>query len=166
MRESTRHREAFERYYRLGAKRSIERLHEVMGTEDQGAPSVRTLYEWSRKLQWQQRLDELEQASRLVDRELFIAERREAHHRHINISVLLQQKGVAWLGLLDERTVSGHAAIRALKEGVRMERELLDWEAETLVPPKRVVERVIRLGPGPPEFKPTDSKEKQTDTPE
>ena len=166
MRESTRHRHAFERYVRLGAKRSIERLHEVMSTEDQGSPSIRTLYDWSSKLQWQQRLDELEQAHRQLDRELFIAERRDAHRRHINISVLLQQKGVEWLDLLDERAVSGQAAIRALREGVRMERELLDWEAETLVPPKQVFERVITLGPGPPEFKPPESMEKQADAPE
>ena len=145
MRESTRHRDAFERYVRLGAKRSIERLHEAMRTEDQGPPSIRTLYDWSSKLQWQQRIDEFEQAHRQLDRELFIVERRQAHNRHIQISVLLQQKGVEWLESLDERAVSGQAAIRAVKEGVRMERELLDWEAETLVPPKQVVKRVITI---------------------
>ena len=147
MPESTRHRKAFERYFRLGAKRSIERLHEAMRTDDEDAPSLRTLYEWSSKFRWQEQLDEFEKLSGRMDRDLFIAEQRAAHHRHIQISVLLQQKGVEWLGRLDERAVSGQTALRALKEGVRMECDLLDREAKTVAPPDEEVIYVFATGP-------------------
>ena len=42
MAESTKHRHAFERYWRLGPERSIEALHAAMRAEGK-APSLRTL---------------------------------------------------------------------------------------------------------------------------
>ncbi|MDP6606826.1 MAG: hypothetical protein QF664_11295, partial [Dehalococcoidia bacterium] len=62
MRESAARRRAFERYLRLGDERSIEKLQTALAA-DGDAPSLRTLYEWSRKLDWQARVDEIEQAA-------------------------------------------------------------------------------------------------------
>ncbi len=46
MPENTRQREAFNRYWELGAERSIERLHQSLARAGK-APTPRTLYEWS-----------------------------------------------------------------------------------------------------------------------
>ena len=55
MPESTRHRFAFDRYLQLGSKRSIEKLHAVLAAEGD-AHSLRTLYGWSSRYRWQDRI--------------------------------------------------------------------------------------------------------------
>ena len=63
MAETTRHREAFDAYWRLGGERSIERLHAVLGARGK-APTDRTLYEWSRRFRWQDRIARLEREAK------------------------------------------------------------------------------------------------------
>lgn len=67
MPESTRQREGFDAYWELGAERSIERLHEVLTQAQRGnrsAPVLRTLYEWSSRYHWQDRIERLERQAR------------------------------------------------------------------------------------------------------
>ena len=68
MRETSRHRRAYETYLRLGAGRSIERLHAVLNAEGK-APALRTLYEWSRQVHWQDRIVAFEQRARQAQEE-------------------------------------------------------------------------------------------------
>ena len=121
MSETTRHRQAFERYWRLGATRSIERLRAALASEG-SAPTVRTLYEWSRRYRWQDRIVQQERAAREADDEARIAAVREMQTRHAREALLLQQKGTEWLMGLEPGMATADAAIRAIGEGIRLER--------------------------------------------
>ena len=121
MAESTKHRLAFEAYYRLGADRSIEKLREALAAEGK-APSLRTLYEWSSKYAWQDRLRDVEREARQAEREARIAEAREAIQRQKKLGLLLQQKGAEWIAALGDKRVTPAAAVRAVVEGVALER--------------------------------------------
>lgn len=121
MAETTRQRQAFERYWRLGATRSIERLRAALASEG-SAPTVRTLYEWSRRYHWQDRLLEIEREARKSDDEARVAALREMQARHVKEALLLQQKGTEWLLALDPEAVTADAGIRAVTEGIRLER--------------------------------------------
>lgn len=121
MGETTRHRHAFDLYWQLGAERSVERLHQTLRRQGKG-PSLRTLYQWSSRFRWQDRVLRLEQEARRVDDESRIEAIREMHDRHAREAVLLQRKGSEWLATIDSGRVTVDAAIRAVVEGVRMER--------------------------------------------
>lgn len=143
--EGTRQREAFDRYWRLGARRSIERLRGVLEQEGDG-PSIRTLYSWSSDFGWQRRINELEREASVADREAYIEERREALRRHRQEGVLLQQKGVEWLSKLPIGQVSAAAAVRAVDLGVRIENEAHGLDDQGPDPTKEVVEVRLHLG--------------------
>ncbi len=121
MPESTKHRHAFERYWRLGAERSIERLHAVIEA-DGTAPALRTLYQWSSKYHWQDRVADLERQARAADDEVRIQAIREMQERQAKEGLLLQQRGAQWLAQIDDEQASPEAAIRAVIEGARLER--------------------------------------------
>ncbi len=122
MPESTRHRRAFDRYFRLGSQRSLALLHEVLKTETGKAPAQRTLEEWSQRYQWQDRIAETERLAREADDEERIAAVREMQERQAREALLLQQKGAKWITTVDDAGVSAEAAIRAIVEGARLER--------------------------------------------
>ena len=122
MTESTKHRRAFDRYWRLGEHRSLERLHAALEADGE-APSLRTLSGWSSKYGWQERIADLERAASEADREAQIAELRGMAERHAKEGLLLQQKGAQWLAALTADQVTAPTAIRAITEGVRLERE-------------------------------------------
>ena len=63
MPESTRQRKAFNRYWELGADRSIERLHALLSAGGK-APTTRTIYAWSSRFHWQNRIGDLERRAR------------------------------------------------------------------------------------------------------
>ena len=121
MTETTRQRLAYDRYWTLGAGRSIERLHEAM-TETGDAPTLRTLYEWSRAYHWQQRIAELEREARREQEEARLRAMREMFERQAKEGILLQQKGTEWLMALLGGDVTAEAAIRAIAEGAKLER--------------------------------------------
>lgn len=122
MPEGTRQREAFDGYYGIGRERSLVRLHELLSTSWERAPSLRTLEEWSRQHHWQDRLADLERAARVAADEERIAAIREMQARHAREALLLQQKGTEWLTAIDGGDASAEAAIRAIAEGARLER--------------------------------------------
>jgi hypothetical protein len=120
MRETTRHRDAFNAYVDMGSERTIEKLRSEL--QERGrAPSVRTLYEWSRTFHWQYRLDDLERKARAAEEDARIEAIREMRERQAKEALLLQQKGAEWIsGLAD--APSAEAAIRAIVEGAKLER--------------------------------------------
>jgi hypothetical protein len=122
MRETTRHREAFNAYWELGAGRSLSELPRAFQALGKQPPSRRSLAEWSRQFHWQDRIADLERTARDADD----AERREAiremAERHAREGLLLQQKGAEWLNGLETEQASADAAIRAVVEGARLER--------------------------------------------
>lgn len=54
---------AFQLYYKIGPKRSLEKLHVLMSQKcPKQCPKYRTLKSWSQKYQWQERLQLQEKA--------------------------------------------------------------------------------------------------------
>ena len=122
MSESTRHRRAFERYFRLGPDRSLTLLHEALAAEGGRVPALRTLEEWSRTYHWSDRIADVERRARDAEDEARITAIREMEERHTKEALLLQQRGSQWLAAFDSDDASPDAAIRAIAEGVRIER--------------------------------------------
>lgn len=122
MRESTRHRKALDLYVRMGDTRSLERLRVALRERDGRAPSLRTLEEWSRTLDWQSRLDDFERAARQADAEARIHEVREMADRQVREALLLQQKGAEWLRTVPPDRIAPGDGIRAIVEGAKLER--------------------------------------------
>jgi hypothetical protein len=128
MQESTRHRTAFNVYFELGPNRSIERLREELLREGtrygfRQVPSLRTLYRWSKDFRWQLRLAGLEEEAREKDAEAHAKRVEEMRERHGKIGLALEQKGLDAIQGYLNGALTPHAAILALKEGVRLERE-------------------------------------------
>lgn len=121
MPESTRQREAFDLYWRLGAERSIERLRSELKARG-SARSARTLYEWSRRYHWQDRLVDLERRAQMAADEERVRAIREMYERQTKEGILLQQKGTEWLVASGDGELSAETAIRAVVEGARLER--------------------------------------------
>lgn len=125
MPESTRQREAFDRYWALGAERSVETLHAVLRAEAGPAgkgPGLRTLYAWSSRYRWQDRVQELERTATAAADEARLAALREMYERQAREGLLLQQKGTEWLRDVPGAEATPDAGIRALVEGAKLER--------------------------------------------
>jgi len=120
VRETTRHREAFNAYVDMGSERTIEKLRTRLQTLGR-APTLRTLFEWSRSFHWQYRMDDLERKARATEEDAQIKAIREMRDRQAKEALLLQQKGTEWIAGLDD-TPSAEAAIRAIVEGAKLER--------------------------------------------
>ena len=121
MAETTRHRQAFSVYWEMGSERSVERLHAAMSAQGK-APTLRTLYEWSRRYHWQRRIAQLEREARKADDEARIQALREMYDRQSKEALLLQQRGAEWLAGMSKGDATADAAIRAIVEGARLER--------------------------------------------
>ncbi len=121
MAETSRHRQAFDVYWQFGAQRSINRLHQELAGLGK-APTLRTLYEWSRSYRWQDRIARLEEEAKRAEDQARIQALREMYERHAKEGLLLQQKGAEWLARIGEQDASAEAAIRAIVEGTRLER--------------------------------------------
>ena len=127
MREDTRHRLAFGAYVEQGSERSLERLRDHIRGDPAAfglkrAPSSRTLHRWSSAFHWQDRLADLEREARIRDAEAQIQALREMNERHTREGLALQQKAVEYLQTVHPERLSPGEAIRALVEGVRLER--------------------------------------------
>lgn len=127
MTEKTRHRLAFDVYVRMGADRSLEALHEALMDDPsliglKRAPSRSTLEAWSSAFHWQDRLLDLERQATDQDRVQQLEALQEMTERHAKEGLALQQKGVERLQSLRPEELSPSDAVRALIEGVRLER--------------------------------------------
>lgn len=121
MAESTKHRLALERYWRMRGSRSLERLHAELEAAG-GAPTMRTLYEWSRRFHWQDRIAGLEREAKRADDQARVSAMKEMYDRQGKEALLLQQKGAEWLATMAAGDATPEAAIRAVVEGARLER--------------------------------------------
>jgi hypothetical protein len=122
MSESSKHRHAFEVYWRLGPERSVERLQEGLMGQQGKAPSLRTLFEWSRRYQWQHRIAALERQARVAEDEARLTAIQEMYGRQAREGVYLQQKGIEWLESFEGQVISPETAVRAIVEGSKLER--------------------------------------------
>lgn len=127
MAEQTRHRLAFDHYVRLGAGRSLEALHAALLDDPsliglRKAPTRSTVDLWSSRFHWQDRLHDLERQARARDDEALVVSLKEMNARHGKEGVALQQKGIARLSSLALDEISAADAVRAIVEGVRIER--------------------------------------------
>jgi len=125
--EKTRYRLAFDLYVRMGPGRSLEALHRDLQKDPsliglKRAPSLSTLEAWSSAFHWQARLLDLERQAAEQDREEQLKALREMNERHAREGLALQQKAVERLGTLPPERLSASDAVRALVEGVRLER--------------------------------------------
>ena len=122
MRETTRHREAFNIYFDLGSERSIRRLRDELRQAWNRVPTERTLFEWSRVLGWQYRIDDVEREAREADDRSRIEAIKEMQERQAREGLLMQQRGAQRLSELSDEDMSTGDAIRAVVEGARLER--------------------------------------------
>ena len=127
MREQTRHRQAFDAYVQLGPERSLEALQRQMAADPdafrlRAAPALRTVQRWSVAFHWQDRLLDLERQATEQDRDQQLRTLREMAERHAKEGLALQQKGAERLQSLRPEELSPSDAVRALIEGVRLER--------------------------------------------
>ena len=122
MAETTKHRQAFDLYWRLGSQRSIEKLHSSLAERQGRSPSLRTLYEWSSRYHWLSRISRLEREAREAEDAARVAEIRDMQDRQAKAGLLLQQKGLEWLVALDVEDATPEAAVRAISEGAKLER--------------------------------------------
>jgi len=127
MKEHTRHRLAFDLYVRMGASRSLEALQRDLQKDPsliglKRAPSLSTLEAWSSAFHWQGRLLDLERRSAEQDWEQQLKALRDMAERHAREGLALQQKGIERLRDLPANQLAAADAIRAVIEGVRLER--------------------------------------------
>lgn len=127
MRETTRHRLAFDLYVGLGANRSLEKLRVAIAadlgrTSFRKIPGIRSLYPWSTELHWQGRFADLERQARRRDTEALLQQLLDMNRLQADRGLTLQWKGAERLHSLDPDEMSAADAIRALVEGVRMAR--------------------------------------------
>ncbi len=151
MRETARHHEAFQIYLEMGRDRSLSRLHEEL-LRTYGKPqTLRTVEEWSSKLGWQARIDQLEREAQVAAQAAFVAERREANRRHAREAVALQQLGLQALAKVDLDDLTPAAATRLVEIGIRIEREARGLGREEIVPAQGEIVEVRFLMDGPKE---------------
>ncbi len=127
MRETTRHRRAFDVYVQLGPRRSLQQLRSRLLQDPlliglSRAPSLSTLEAWSSALHWQARLDDLEREAQARDREAQIKALQDMKRRQLDSAELLQNKGRERPMSLGVDEMLPADAIRAISEGIRLER--------------------------------------------
>jgi len=123
--ETRRHREAFETYYNM-EKPSLLEVAKKFNV------SVQAVFMWNKKFGWQHRFEERQvQEQTQVDLEL--AKRgAKARLKHAQVGVLLQAKGVEILQN-EETRLNVDQAIKAVSEGVRIEREAEGLNAPIII---------------------------------
>lgn len=151
MKEKTRQRLAFDLYVRLGPDRSLEALHRALQEDPsriglKRAPNLSTLEAWSSALHWQERLLDLERESHEQDREAQVQALQEMNERHAREGLALQQKGIARLQDLPPSKMPVGHAIRAVIEGVWLERLARGEPTEHIRQEREMIDGHIDLG--------------------
>lgn len=117
---------AFTAYLDLGPLRSLARLREALATDPskrgfERAPSLRTLESWSSRHSWAERIEHLEWQAREEEQHEYVEHIKEYRARLRQEGLLLQTKGLEWLGEKDAGEVRAGDAIRAIAEGFKLE---------------------------------------------
>ena len=114
MAESTKQRAAFESTGAwVRSVQSSERGRNCCAGTGR-APVSRTLYGWSSRFQWQQRLARLEHEARVAEDEVRVAAIKEMYERQAKAGLLMQQKGTEWLLSIDGGLVDASTALKAI----------------------------------------------------
>ncbi len=121
MGNSTRRREAFDLYYETGRDRTLEKLHQLL-RERGWRVSLRTIFEWSRRDHWQERIADFDRQARVAADAARLDELRQMYERQAQEGILLQQRGAEALSRLDPEELPPDDGIRAIVEGARLER--------------------------------------------
>lgn len=127
MKEHAHHRRAFDHYLRMGADRSIHAVHRAFQEDPsriglRHGPSRSTLERWSSAFHWQDRLVDLERAAHERDRRAHVEALHDMNERHKKEGLALQQKALERIAAMPADGLKPGDAIRALIEGVRLER--------------------------------------------
>jgi hypothetical protein len=127
MAEKAYQRRAFELYLALGPGRSVETLNRALAGDPgrygfRRAPSLRSLYAWSARFSWQERLADLEAQALEAAGEAWVEAIRVMNERQAKMALAIQQKGVQALSGIDPSSVGFPDAVRAIVEGARLER--------------------------------------------
>lgn len=117
--ENAEQRAAFERYFRQGAGRSIERLAAELAQTTRPR-SLRALYGWSSRFGWQARIAEIEGGAAAEDDERLRLEHRAMQERHQQLGLALQKAGLERLAALP-RELKPADAVRLLQVGISLE---------------------------------------------
>ncbi len=121
------HRKALELYLRLGPGRSIQALHDALTADPSRcglsrAPALRSLYAWSSRFRWQERIAELEDQAAEANRDAWQAAIREMNERQAKLALAVQQKAVQALADIDPASIEFSDAVHAIVESARLER--------------------------------------------
>lgn len=127
MKETTRHRLAFDALLGLGPAASIRQLraHLVAHPEilaGRRVPEERTLFTWSSRFNWQERIAEHEREARRLQRAAHIQAMREMYARQAREGLALQQEGLKGLRSADPDGLTHATAARLIVEGAKLER--------------------------------------------
>ena len=118
---------AFWVYVRLGPGRSIEKAREAILSDRESygfarVPSQRIFYGWSSRYHWEDRLRELMEEASEKTKEAMAEKEKERNVRHIKEAQALQTTGLKGLQSVDPCEMGADPSVRAIVEGVRMER--------------------------------------------
>ncbi len=145
--ENGEQRAAFERYFRQGRHRSIEQLCEAL--KQAGNPrSLRTLYGWSSRFAWQDRIAELEGRAAHEDQERLRTEYQAMQERHQQLGFALQKAGLERLATLP-RELKPADVIRLVQLGIAVEAKARTRPAEKVDITARVYELALDEGLDP-----------------
>lgn len=127
MPEREHQRRAFHLYVELGAERSYEALAQRLQADPsliglRRPPSPRQIERWGAQHHWQDRLADREREARRQDALAEVAALREMNTRHAREGMALQQRALRRLQALANDEMSPALAVRALAEGIRLER--------------------------------------------
>lgn len=138
---------AFERYFRQGARRSVERLADELAQTDRPR-SLRALYGWSSRFGWQARVHEIEAAAGAEDDGRLRLEHRAMQERHQQLGLALQKAGLERLAALP-RELKAADAIRLLQVGISVEAGSRPRPPEKVDITARIYELAIEEGLDP-----------------
>jgi len=145
--ENAEQRAAFERYFRQGAGRSIERLAEELAPTEHPR-SLRALYGWSSRFRWQARIAEIEGQAAVADDERLRREYVAMQERHQQLGLALQKVGLERLRNLP-RELKAAEAIKLVQVGAALEAGARLRPPETIDITARIYELALEEGIDP-----------------
>ena len=127
MKESTRQRIAFDLYWQLGPRRSLELLHQELKARAQDlgyqrTPSLASLKRWSTSLHWQDRIADLETETRELEHQRRVEEQLQMNELHIKTARAMLSPAIQRLASLDPNDIDLSSLPAWVREAVRIER--------------------------------------------
>jgi hypothetical protein len=124
--ESDAQYQAFAAYRDLGMYRSLQAVASALNKDD-GEISV-----WARRFEWIFRTELWDRRNMRIAADKAAKEHQEMRERHINISMVMQDKAVRALASLDPSELNPVDMVRLVREAVRIERLSRDVPTEII----------------------------------